>query len=201
MNKQKIRHLLDKLYEHLNAADGLRDEILTIALGEDYDSCYLPIYVPNTKKEVAPTICKSVIYEGYDFGEIGLENYSEFKIMLYKALYRPTNICPLGTPNELYTGICFASIAEDAINIVADYMEGVDYYDPRYRKARHAVFIRDGEVCAKCGATPKPGISLTIDHIKPVSKHPELFLDENNMQVLCWPCNQQKSNKHETDYR
>lgn len=76
-----------------------------------------------------------------------------------------------------------------------------NYYDPSYRKLRHEVFIRDGEICAKCGEVPGPDVSLTVDHIKPVSKYPELSMDINNLQVLCWKCNQSKSNKNCTDYR
>jgi len=76
-----------------------------------------------------------------------------------------------------------------------------DYYLKEFRKLRLQVFLRDGEICACCGARPKEGISLTVDHIKPVSKFPELSMDINNLQVLCWDCNQKKSNKHFTDYR
>lgn len=70
-----------------------------------------------------------------------------------------------------------------------------DYYDEEYRKLRLQVFLRDGEICAFCGAKPKPGFSLTIDHIKPTSKFPELTKDITNLQVLCWDCNQEKSDK------
>jgi len=70
-----------------------------------------------------------------------------------------------------------------------------DYYDEEYRKLRLQVFLRDGEVCVFCGAKPEPGLSLTIDHINPVSKFPELARDVNNLQVLCWDCNQKKSDK------
>lgn len=33
-----------------------------------------------------------------------------------------------------------------------------------------------------------------IDHIKPISKYPELHLDLNNLQVTCPDCNVRKSN-------
>ena len=74
-----------------------------------------------------------------------------------------------------------------------------NYYHSEYRRKRHEVFIEQGEICAKCGAIPP--VYLQIDHIKPVSKYPELFLEKSNMQVLCVSCNREKSNKHETDYR
>lgn len=77
----------------------------------------------------------------------------------------------------------------------------VDYYDPKFRKLRLQVFLRDGEVCAKCGTAPSPGISLTVDHIKPVSLYPDLFYNLDNLQVLCWKCNQEKSNRNSIDYR
>jgi hypothetical protein len=71
-----------------------------------------------------------------------------------------------------------------------------DYYSKDFRELRLQVFLRDGEVCAYCKTVPAPGTSLTIDHIKPVSKFPELALDIDNLQVLCWECNQKKSNKY-----
>jgi len=96
--------------------------------------------------------------------------------------------------------------------VIGDYLEilrahktwGVppfDYYSKDFRKMRLKVFLKYGEVCEKCGITPSDGISLTVDHIKPVSKYPERSMDIDNLQVLCWPCNQEKSNKHSTDYR
>lgn len=75
------------------------------------------------------------------------------------------------------------------------YFPKFDYYDEDFRKLRLQVFLRDGEICATCGAKPEPGLSLTIDHIKPVSKFPELARDISNLQVLCWDCNQSKSDK------
>lgn len=85
--------------------------------------------------------------------------------------------------------------------LIPDVYYPIDYYSKEYRESRLRVFLRDGEICAKCGTKPNGKNYLTIDHIKPVSKHPELFLDEDNMQVLCISCNKNKSNKHSTDYR
>lgn len=52
--------------------------------------------------------------------------------------------------------------------------------------------------CCLCGSKEKP---LHVDHIKPRSKHPELELDETNLQVLCWRCNIGKGNSSEQDFR
>lgn len=51
--------------------------------------------------------------------------------------------------------------------------------------------------CHKCGSKRR----LTVDHIKPKSRYPELSLDIDNLQILCWPCNKIKSYIDETDYR
>lgn len=56
--------------------------------------------------------------------------------------------------------------------------------------------------CMMCGMSPKEhGIVIHVDHIKPRSKHPELSLDFNNLQLLCEDCNIGKMNRYETDYR
>lgn len=71
------------------------------------------------------------------------------------------------------------------------------YMHPTYRERRLTVFSEYGKQCLKCGSIE----DVQIDHIKPVSKFPELFLSIGNMQPLCKTCNKQKSNKNENDYR
>ena len=71
------------------------------------------------------------------------------------------------------------------------------YYTDEYREMRKLIFSKYSNCCMKCGEIKK----LQIDHIKPVSKHPNLFLSADNMQVLCENCNKEKSNKNENDYR
>jgi 5-methylcytosine-specific restriction endonuclease McrA len=55
--------------------------------------------------------------------------------------------------------------------------------DPRlsrkYREVRLRVLARDGYVCFYCGHEGQDGNNLTIDHIIPVSKSPELAIDES----------------------
>lgn len=91
--------------------------------------------------------------------------------------------------------IYYENLLENAENINICLPKKFDYYDEDFRKLRLQVFLRDGEICASCGAKPGKGLSLTIDHIKPVSKFPELARDISNLQVLCWDCNLSKSDK------
>ena len=65
--------------------------------------------------------------------------------------------------------------------------------DPRlsrkYKEVRLKALARDGYVCYYCGAEDK---DMTIDHIIPVSKAPEMAIDINNMVTACKPCNSKK---------
>ena len=76
------------------------------------------------------------------------------------------------------------------------------YTTPEWIALKTATVKRYGAVCMKCGAIPRPpGLLIHVDHIKPRSRFPELELDPENLQILCGPCNEEKSNVHFTDYR
>jgi 5-methylcytosine-specific restriction endonuclease McrA len=70
--------------------------------------------------------------------------------------------------------------------------------DPRlsrkYKEVRLRVLARDGYVCYYCGAENK---NMTIDHIIPVSKAPELAIEESNMRCCCVTCNSRKGSRNE----
>ena len=65
-------------------------------------------------------------------------------------------------------------------------------------RLRFKVLQRDRFCCCACGASPSttPGTLLEIDHIIPWSKGGETKM--NNLQTLCFSCNQGKSNQLET---
>ena len=48
--------------------------------------------------------------------------------------------------------------------------------------------------CKACGASPKQGAVLHVDHIMPRSIYPELALNLSNLQILCADCNLGKGN-------
>jgi 5-methylcytosine-specific restriction endonuclease McrA len=67
----------------------------------------------------------------------------------------------------------------------------------QWKALRDKVILYYGAICMKCSNTRL----INVDHIKPKSKYPELAFCFDNLQVLCWKCNKEKSNKDETDYR
>lgn len=75
----------------------------------------------------------------------------------------------------------------------------MSFYQTReWKELRYKVLLHYGRKCLCCNSTDKP---LHVDHIKPISKYPELKLEITNLQVLCEDCNLGKSNKDETDFR
>lgn len=74
-----------------------------------------------------------------------------------------------------------------------------NFYNSReWKELRYKVINIHGRKCLCCNASDKP---IHVDHIKPISKYPELALEISNLQVLCEDCNLGKSNIDETDFR
>ena len=89
------------------------------------------------------------------------------------------------------------SIKSEPVNL-DNFYESWTWKDLRYQ-----VIKKYGRRCMNCGQSPsrENKVSLHVDHIKPIRKHPELALDINNLQVLCGDCNQGKGFWDETDFR
>lgn len=72
------------------------------------------------------------------------------------------------------------------------------YLTSKWNTIRKKVLKHYGCVCMRCKANIE---IMHVDHIKPRSKFPKLQYTLNNLQVLCKPCNELKSNIDFTDYR
>lgn len=68
------------------------------------------------------------------------------------------------------------------------------YRSQQWRQLRYEALKKFGRKCVCCGASPKTGAVMHVDHIKPVSKFPHLALVLNNLQILCEDCNLGKVN-------
>ena len=77
-----------------------------------------------------------------------------------------------------------------------------EFYDSAiWRRLRFDVLVKYGRRCMCCGRTPDHGITINVDHIRPIKLFPELRLDPSNLQVLCDACNEGKGNRHICDFR
>ena len=70
-----------------------------------------------------------------------------------------------------------------------------------WRRLRMQALKMHGAVCQCCGANPKTGSVMNVDHIKPRKLFPELALELTNLQILCHECNHGKGNWDMTDWR
>lgn len=70
-----------------------------------------------------------------------------------------------------------------------------------WRRVRMAALRKYGPRCMCCGATPRDGLMMHVDHIKPRKVYPELALSLDNLQILCEVCNHGKGNWDMTDWR
>ena len=68
------------------------------------------------------------------------------------------------------------------------------YSSPEWKRVRSEVIATQAGVCDICKSRPK-GADLTVDHIKPRSKFPELALKSENLRILCRSCNSSKGNR------
>lgn len=76
------------------------------------------------------------------------------------------------------------------------------YESKEWRRLRYRVIKKYEAACMACGRSKKNhGVVIHVDHIKPRSKHPDLSLHFNNLQLLCEDCNLGKGNKCEVDWR
>ena len=68
------------------------------------------------------------------------------------------------------------------------------YGSPEWRLLREQIIAEQGRLCRQCGQHIIRDFDLTVDHIRPRSKFPELALDKSNLQILCRQCNSSKGN-------
>jgi 5-methylcytosine-specific restriction endonuclease McrA len=66
--------------------------------------------------------------------------------------------------------------------------------DPRdsrqWRALRKVILQRDGYICYYCGQGAD-----TVDHIMPVSHHPDMAMSAENLVSACKPCNSRKGSR------
>ena len=77
--------------------------------------------------------------------------------------------------------------------------EQLFYSSPEWAKLRDIVINEEGRVCAQCHRHIKNDSDVTVDHIRPRSKYPDLALKRENLRVLCRRCNSIKKDKELAD--
>ena len=69
----------------------------------------------------------------------------------------------------------------------------IEFEQKNYHSAlRFKLMAKSKFTCQKCGEQPESKNDLILDHIKPIAIGGDEF-DENNLQILCIPCNKIKT--------
>lgn len=90
---------------------------------------------------------------------------------------------------------------EESICVISNLPSDKFYATPEWSRLRYSVLVDRGNSCECCGRSPKNGVVIHVDHVKPRSIFPEYALSKENLQVLCDQCNIAKSNTDQTDWR
>jgi len=97
----------------------------------------------------------------------------------------------------IFNSVWVRKIEEKTANLANDRQQKIQeqqrfYASSEWRLVREQVIQEQGHVCQECRRRITTDYDLTVDHIKPRSKFPELALDKSNLQVLCRRCNSAK---------
>ena len=68
------------------------------------------------------------------------------------------------------------------------------YSSPEWKLLRDKVIREEGKLCSDCRTMIKRDVDVTVDHVLPRSKYPDLALKRDNLRVLCRSCNSSKGN-------
>ena len=92
------------------------------------------------------------------------------------------------------------SVKTHTIELAEERQKNIDearqfYSSPEWRQVRSEVIREYGRICFECGVYIKNSNDVTVDHIRPRSKYPDLALDKQNLRVLCRSCNSSKGDR------
>jgi len=69
------------------------------------------------------------------------------------------------------------------------------YSSPEWQLVRDQVIREEGHQCSECGEHIQYKEDITVDHIRPRIKYPDLAFERRNLRVLCRSCNSRKGAK------
>jgi 5-methylcytosine-specific restriction endonuclease McrA len=72
-------------------------------------------------------------------------------------------------------------------------------YDGSWQQLRKQ-HLASHPFCSACADEGVTRIARVVDHIQSLRERPDLRLDPINLQSLCWPCHNRKTNKYDRGF-
>lgn len=189
MNRKKLRDKLIEIQRYLNPKeDNSRVKDRTL-FGRVYRA--LKLNPPKSTNRMRDSLKE------------WLRNKEYTAEALLEATYESYNNSPGATlPKRLLVPREPVKDQRDVNQMVVSNLPSSKFYQTKeWRELRYQALVKYGNNCVCCGASPKHGVSIHVDHIKPRSIYPEYALCIDNLQILCESCNVGKSNQYDTDWR
>jgi len=90
-------------------------------------------------------------------------------------------------------------VKSQTIELATERQERIDeanqfYASAEWRSLRNEIVAENRNVCQSCGKKIRKKVDITVDHVLPRSKYPQLSLEKSNLQIMCRKCNSSKGN-------
>ena len=128
-----------------------------------------------------------------------LKTYAEAEISVDAAQRLRTALLKSNKPSA-QDGLRVLDAAWIELKRIPDSKSNAFLSSKAWMRLRYQAIKKHGSQCQACGATPKTGAVLNVDHILPRSLFPERALQLSNLQVLCSQCNEGKGNWDMTQF-
>ena len=118
---------------------------------------------------------------------------NKIKKFYVKKYWFPINKKILDQKRLLYPNI-FKQVLKDARE---EFQKDENFYSsPEWREVRKQILRSQSHICYICNECILSPFDLTVDHIKPKSKYPDLALELSNLKIACRSCNSAKGNRN-----
>ena len=126
------------------------------------------------------------------FSTVFLIIINKVKSFYIKKYWFPINKKILDQKEFLYPNI-FKQVLKDTKE---EFQKNENFYSsPEWRELREQVLNFQPHICYICDKFIDHDFDLTVDHVKPKSKYPDLSLELSNLKIACRSCNSAKGNK------
>lgn len=195
-NRSAENFIFSKISNEAKKKFNFSDKIRNIVNGINFILFCTLIFFTFTllNESLSELFCVTIIC----FSTVSLIILNKIKNFYLKKYWFPINKEILDQ-KELFYPNMFEQILTDARE---EFQRDEHFYlSPEWKEVRKQILRSQHHICYICNEFISDPFDLTVDHIKPKSKYPELSLELSNLKIACRSCNSAKGNKDMKDFR